>query len=154
LSAQPFELIEVSAGFDFYNGIEEYSDTGIYDPQDFSILNGRFSSGIDNVGFNNKLLNYSYSIQQSVEPIYVLSESYPSGYSRSNGQITISVQGTGIADAVDFPCADLVTSSITLGSTCGESFTISTTGLKPEKVSIQAQVGAQMVGSVDLIKFF
>lgn len=154
LQAQPFQLIEVNADFEFFNGISEGNFAGTYSADDFSLMNGKMTSGVDGVGFNNKLLSYNLSISQSIEPTYVAGNQFPSGYSRTDGKISVQISSTGIANDFSWPCQDNIDTSISLGSTCGDSFVISFSGMAAESVSYNTQVGDNMISNVSLVKFF
>lgn len=154
LKAEPFSIIEVSASVSFYNGISSTLSGSALTGDNFVLMDGENTTADASIGFNNNYLSISYEMSQNFEPTYTIGSVAPESFVRTNGLISASFDGTGLPSAITWPCPSEIDVEISVGSLCGDTFTIEVANMKPSSVSLEGRVGDDLVGSATLQKSF
>lgn len=154
LSIEPMALVKASVRGIFFgaaNWSSGGSTVGLVGTPDSQFAHGA-SADVHGI---SQALSVSYSLSQSITAKYILGDEDPpaDGYKYDGGEIKITVQGTGIQNAVSL-CGNYVDFSVGISSLCGGTVAaVSEDDLKVVNSAISVNAGEDLVGSMELQKF-
>lgn len=154
LSLKPFSLIEVQVSFSFFAHISTDSPATLTPDYLSALINGADSSVTYSSNFNNRFLSCDLNITQEFEPTYNFGDSSPTAYSRTNGEISVKIEGDGLPSIITWPCPTDQSVTLSLASICGALESLSYPNLTIKNMSTTAQVGGTANGTVELYKLF
>lgn len=158
ISVEPLSLVKASIRGIFFGGLD-WNEKSISDAQEnLSITpNEDFVHGSRTTIINHSdALSASYSVSQNISPYYALGSTGLLGYKYDGGEIKVSIQGTGIQEAVDRECSENSPNiTINFNPLCGSAFgsEINTSGLKVTSSSISVNADEELVGNMELQKY-
>lgn len=155
ISVEPNSPIQANLSIDFYSAINRGMTSGNA-PMGGSNLAHGGGSIASGVSFNTGLFSFDYEISQSFTPYLLLGNTGLMSVERTNGSISCSLEGSGLADAVaeDF-CDDGTGISLNLKTLCGDSIgTIQESGMRITSCDLSIDNVDDVIGKVSLIKYF
>lgn len=157
ISASPTSIIESS-----FNGIFfEKIDKSLYNIITDEVTNSRYAHGAESLvdgsalAYNQSLLSLELSFSQNVTPFYKIGTNEIIGLEFNGGEIQCSIRGTGIQIAVDLNCNQENNIILNMKNLCKQNIgNIEIDGLKVTRSSIEVNKEQNLIGSVDLIRYF
>lgn len=153
ISVKPFDLVEVEAGFIFF-GAPVVAATSSFVPASSAIINGEDTTVNYLTNFNDRQISISINISQDFEPVYKLGDEVPTSYSRTNGEISVKIEGEEPASFVDWPCPTDQEVTINFASKCGSIGSVTFSDMTARDISLSSEVGRIVNGSITLGKYF
>ena len=155
ISVDPNEPIQANLSVDFYSAINRSMATGTSPSGGLDLAHGGGSIA-SGVSFNTGLFSFDYEISQTFTPYLQLGNTGLMSVERTNGSISCSLKGSGLADAVADDFCDSGTGiSLNLKTLCGTSIgTIQESGMKLADCKISIDNASDVIGEVSLIKYF
>tara|TARA_R110000822_G_scaffold110654_6_gene241014 strand:+ start:39803 stop:40543 length:741 start_codon:yes stop_codon:yes gene_type:complete len=153
MNIQPNSIVSCDVDISFYGG---YDQTGIVGTIESSgdLMHGGTTNVDSDLLWNNDIISCSYSVNQSIEPIYKLGEFEPFAYKRSNGSISVNLQGTGLGKVLSLPCDGYTTGNISLQRLCaGGIVEIPFSGFASNP-SLEISPQQEIVGSIEVFDTF
>lgn len=122
------------------------------------LAHGAFSTvetGSQALLFNTNLLSLDLSFSQSVTPYFGVGGTNIIGLEYGGGQISCSIDGTGIQRMVDFECDSGTNLVLTLKNLCNtELEDIRVSGFKITSSSISLNESEDVVGKLEMVRYF
>lgn len=156
INVEPNAVIQASLAIDFYSKINREMATGASPTGGLDIAHGGASipSGLS---FNTGMHSFSYEISQAFTPFFQIgSVTGLISAERTDGSITCSLNGSGLADALDSNfCGSGSGVNLSLRTVCGDEIgTISETGMQIADCRLSLSAENEAVGTINLIKYF
>lgn len=153
ISIDPDSNVESDISIDFYSKIGQTTALP-FTGNAFELPHGGASYAETGL-FTPKLSSLEYSITQKVAPSWGFGGYDLLTAKRTDGQIKISLNGTGLQHVVHENCDDLINFSLNLNSLCNIDIgTINVSGMKVESSNLTLNLNDDLVGSIELIKYF
>jgi hypothetical protein len=154
-SIEPERLIMANISVDFYSDISSGTQRA-YNAADFE---NTFSHGgkstITSSEFQSSPLSVDYSLSQKIEPTFGLGGNDIINAKQTDGRISITIKGTGLQKAIYENCDNTIGISLNLSDLCSNIVgTINEVGLKVVSSSLSLNKDEDLVGSIELVKFF
>lgn len=153
MDIQPYSPVSCQIEIDFYGGYNQTGAmTGISGGSGF--IHGGTTTVESDLLWNNDIISASYSMSQSIEPIYKLGEYIPYGYKRNDGSINVSLEGTGFGSILTSPCSGYTTGKISLTGLCSTfSGDIDFSGFVINP-NLSVSEGSEVQGSIEIFDTF
>jgi hypothetical protein len=122
LNIEPYSAISCDVSMSFYNGYDQEGSAGALTPP-ADVLHGGATTVTSDLLWSSDIVSCTYSLNQSVNPVYLLGELVPDGYSIEETTVSVDIAGTGLGHILDFEeiCEGYVEGNITLAGICEEA---------------------------------
>ena len=156
LSIEPYSAVTCEVSMSFYNGYDQGgSDGSLSAPDD--VIHGGAATVTSDLLWSSDIVSCTYSLNQSVSPVYLLGELVPDGYSIEDTTVQVDIAGTGLGSILDFEgiCDGYAEGSITLAGVCdptlGGSISFSGNVIDPQ---VTVAPGEEINGSLTVFGTF
>jgi hypothetical protein len=125
INIEPYTPITCEVNMSFYGGYEILGAPLAGPAAPDGVMHGGGSTvdptaGAENILWNTDLVSCTYSINQSINPVYLLGNMLPEGYSIEDTTTEVTLEGIGLGKVLTFSelCPDLVEGSIAFSGVC------------------------------------
>ena len=163
-SSEPNSVVNASAEFVFYNAeLSKSTSAVVYDPAFVGEGHGVYSSGAfsdSSIGMNNHPFSFSYNLSQNFEATRYIGEVAPALVRRTDGQISVDIEGDDLAAGLTASAGSLCKNRITdakfaISGLCAPAFgdEYEVKGYA-ESRSLSVSEGDIVRGSISIVDYF
>ena len=119
MNIEPYSAVSCTLDISFYSGYDQGGTAGSL-PTPPDVIHGGASEVSSDLLWGSDLASCQYALSHSISPVYPLGSLFPTGFTREDGSVEISLAGTGLGHIIDFStvCEGYTAGAISLTGIC------------------------------------